>query len=219
MAEAAKDLGYKYVCITDHSKSSAIANGLSAKRLAQQIERIHKIKEKLKGITLFAGSEVDILADGSLDFDDKLLAELDFVIASVHSGMASPRQKVTTRTLKAMDNPYVSCIGHPTGRLIGQREAMDIDMAAVIKHAAQTHTALEVNANPWRLDLKDIHCRMAVEAGVKLVIGTDAHSTAHLGFMGFGVATAARGWATKADVVNTLSPAKVKGWLAHKRKS
>jgi DNA polymerase (family 10) len=219
MAEAARDLGYKYMCITDHSKSSAIANGLSPKRLAQQIQQIRKINEKVKGIIILAGSEVDILADGKLDFDDKLLAELDFVIASVHSGMASPRQKVTTRALKAMDNPYVSCIGHPTGRLIGQREAMDIDMAAVIKHAAQTHTAMEVNANPWRLDLKDIHCRMAVEAGVKLVIGTDAHSTVHLGFMGFGVATAARGWATKADIVNTLSPAKIKSWLARKRKS
>jgi DNA polymerase (family 10) len=219
MAKAAKDLGYEYLCITDHSKSSAIANGLSAKRLAQQIEQIRKLNEKLKGITILAGSEVDILADGKLDFDDKLLAELDFVIASVHSGMASPREKVTARTLKAMDSPYVSCIGHPTGRLLGQREAMDIDVAAIIKHAAQTHTALEVNANPWRLDLKDVHCRIAVEAGVKLVIGTDSHSTAGLGLMGFGVATAGRGWATKANVLNTLSVAKIKSWLAAKRKS
>jgi DNA polymerase (family 10) len=152
-----------------------------------------------------------------MDFEDKLLAELDFVIASVHSSMASPREKVTTRTLKAMDNPYVTCIGHPTGRLIGQREAMDLDMAAVIEHAAQTHTAMEVNANPWRLDLKDTHCRMAVEAGVKLVIGTDAHRSDGLGLMGFGVATAARGWATKADVLNTLSAAKVKRWIKIKR--
>jgi DNA polymerase (family 10) len=110
-----------------------------------------------------------------MDFDDKLLAELDFVIASVHSGMTSPRQKVTMRTLKAMDNPYVNCIGHPTGRLIGQREAMDLDIAAVINHAAQTHTALEVNANPWRLDLKDIHCRMAIEAGAA-GYRTDTHN-------------------------------------------
>ncbi len=219
LAKAAKDLGYEYLCITDHSKSSAIANGLSAKKLAQQIEQIRRLNEKLTGITLLAGSEVDILADGKLDFDDKLLAELDFVIASVHSGMASPREKVTARTLKAMDSPYVSCIGHPTGRLLGQREAMDIDMAAVVEHAAQTHTALEVNANPWRLDLKDVHCRMAVEAGVKLVIGTDSHSTAGLGLMGFGVATAGRGWATKANVLNTLSPAKIKSWTAAKRKS
>ncbi len=217
MVYAAKALGYEYICITDHSKSSAIANGLSPKRLAQQIEQIRKLNGKLKGITILAGSEVDILADGTLDFDDKLLAELDFVIASVHSGMTSPREKVTTRTLKAMDNPYVSCIGHPTGRLIGQREAMDIDMAAVIEHAAQTHTALEVNAHPMRLDLKDVHCRMAVEAGVKLIIATDAHSPAGLGMMAFGVATAARGWATKADILNTLSLAKIKSWLRSKR--
>jgi DNA polymerase (family 10) len=217
IVKGAKALGYDYVCITDHSKSSAIANGLSSKRLAQQIEQIRKINEKLKGITILAGSEVDILANGALDFDDKLLAELDFVIASIHSGMASPREKVTTRTLKAMDNPYVCCIGHPTGRLIGQREAMDIDMAAVIEHAAATHTALEVNSNPQRLDLKDVHCRMAIEAGVKLVIGTDAHNTAGLGLMGFGVATAGRGWATKANILNTLSTAKIKSWVKHKR--
>jgi len=217
IVRAAKDIGYKYICITDHSRSSAIANGLSAERLAQQIKQIRKLNEKLKGITILAGTEVDILADGSLDFDDKLLAELDFVIAAIHSGLASSREKVTTRTLKAMDNPYVNCIAHPTGRLIGQREAMDLDIAAVIKHAAQTHTAFEVNANPWRLDLKDTHCRMAIEAGVKLAIGTDAHSVAGLGLMGFGVATAARGWATKADVLNTLSAAKIKSWVKSKR--
>jgi len=217
LAEAAKDLGYKFICITDHSKSSAIANGLTAKRLARQIKEIRKISERIKGITILAGSEVDILADGSLDFDNKLLAELDFVIASIHSGLASPRQKVTMRTLKAMDNPFVNCIAHPTGRLIGQREAMDLDIAAVIEHAAQTHTALEVNANPMRLDLKDTHCRMAIEAGVKLVIGTDAHSTGQLGLMGYGVATAGRGWVTKDDVLNTLSPTKVKNFVKTKR--
>ena len=217
LAEAAKVWGYEYICITDHSRSSVIANGLSAKRLAQEIQEIRKINDKVKGITILAGSEVDILANGSLDFDDKLLAELDFVIASVHSGLAGPRQKVTMRTLKAMDNPYVNCIGHPTGRLIGQREAMDLDIAAVISHAAQTHTALEVNANPWRLDLKDVHCRMAIAAGVKLAIGTDAHSTNGLGLMGYGVATAGRGWATKSDVLNTLSLAKLKSWIKTKR--
>jgi len=217
LAEAARDMGYRYICITDHSRSSAIANGLSPKRLVQQIKQIHKLDEKLKGITILAGTEVDILADCSLDFDNKLLADLDFVIASIHSGLASSREKVTTRTLKAMDNPYVNCIAHPTGRLIGQREPMDIDIAAVIKHAVPTHTALEVNANPWRLDLKDVHCKMAIEAGVKLAIGTDAHSTGGLGFMGYGVATAARGWVTRADVLNTLSAAKIKSWAKTKR--
>ena len=217
LAEAAKAWGYEYICITDHSRSSAIANGLSAKRLAQEIKEIRKINDKIKGITILAGGEVDILANGSLDFEKELLAELDFVIASIHSGLAGPRQKVTMRTLKAMDNPYVNCIGHPTGRLIGQREAMDLDIAAVINHAAQTHTALEVNANPWRLDLKDIHCRMAIEAGVKLAIGTDAHSTNGLGLMGYGVATAGRGWATKSDVLNTFSLSKLKSWIKTKR--
>ena len=217
LAKAARDMGYKYICITDHSKSSAIANGLSPKRLARQIKQIHKLNEQLKGITILAGTEVDVLADSSIDFDNKLLADLNFVIAAIHSGLAGPREKVTTRTLKAMDNPYVNCIAHPTGRLIGRREPMDIDIAAIIEHAAQTHTALEVNANPWRLDLKDVHCRMAVEAGVKLAIETDAHSTAGLSLMGYGVATAARGWATKADVLNTLSAAKIKNWVRSKR--
>jgi len=217
LVEAARDLGYKFICITDHSKSSAIANGLSAKQLAQQIKEIHKLNDKLKGIIIFAGTEVDIRANGSLDFDNKLLADLDFVIASIHSGLGSSREKVTTRTLKAMDSPYVNCIAHPTGRLIGEREAMDIDVDAVIKHAAQMHTALEVNANPYRLDLKDVHCKMAIEAGVKLAIGTDAHSVGSLGLMDFGVATAARGWATKADVLNTLTPAKIKAFVKSKR--
>jgi DNA polymerase (family 10) len=185
--------------------------------MAKEIKEIRKVNEKVKGITILAGSEVDILADGSMDFEDKLLAELDFVIASVHSGLASPRQKVTMRTLKAMDNPYVTCIGHPTGRLIGQREAMDLDVAAVINHAAQTHTALEVNANPWRLDLKDVHCRMAIEAGVRLAIGTDAHSAGGLTMMGYGVATAGRGWVRKSDVLNALSLAKLRSWIKNKR--
>ncbi len=217
LAEAARRRGYKFICITDHSESSAIANGLSPARLSKQIDKIRKVNDKLKGITIFAGAEVDIRADGSLDYDNKLLGELDFVIASIHSGMASPREKVTTRTLKAMDNHYVHCIGHPTGRLIGEREPMDIDMEAVIKHAAETHTALEVNANPYRLDLKDVHCKMAIDAGVKLVIGTDAHRLPQLNYITLGVATAGRGWATKADVINTLPLAKLKTWLAAKR--
>ncbi len=205
MAQAAKELGYEFLCITDHSQSTVIANGQSPERLAKQIEQIHRINAKLKGITLLAGAEVDILAEGRLDFDDELLADLDWVVASIHSALGGARERVTTRTLKAMDNPYVTCIGHPTGRVLGYREAMDLDMPAVIEHAAQTGTALEVNSDPSRLDLKDVHCRMAVEAGVKLAIGTDAHSPGSLSLMPFGVATAGRGWATKADVLNTLS--------------
>jgi DNA polymerase (family 10) len=217
MAQAARERGYEFLGITDHSQSTTIANGQSPQRLAKQIEQIHKINARLKGITLLAGAEVDILAGGTLDFEDTLLADLDFVVASIHSALGSARERVTMRTLKAMDNPYVTCIGHPTGRVIGHREAMDLDMPAVIAHAAQTGTALEVNADPSRLDLKDIHCKMAVEAGVRLALGTDAHSTGSLAFMGFGVATAARGWAGKADVANTLGLAKLRAWLRAKR--
>jgi len=217
IAEVAKHLGYKFICITDHSQSSAIANGLTAERLGKQIEEIRAVNEKVKGIAILAGSEVDIMADGSLDFDNKLLAGLDFVIASVHSGMSSSREKVTMRTLKAMDNPYVNCIAHPTGRLLGQREPMDLDIAAVIKHAGQTHTALEINANPWRLDLKDVHVRLAIEAGVKLAIGTDAHSVEGLAAMGFGITTAGRGWATKGDILNAMPIGKIRQWVKAKR--
>jgi len=217
LAETAADLGYKYICITDHSHSLAIANGLSPKQLAWQIEQIRKINEKLKGITVLAGTEADILSDGSIDFENELLADLDFVIASIHLGQGGTREEITMRTLKAMDNPYVNCIAHPTGRLLGRREPMDIDIAAVIEHAVQTHTALEVNANPWRLDLKDTHCKMAIEAGVKLALGTDAHSTVALGLMGFGLATAARGWATKPDILNTFTVAKIKSFVKNKR--
>jgi len=217
MARAAQTLGHEFICITDHSESSIIANGQTPKRLAKQIGRIHRLNAKLAGITVLAGAEVDILANGSLDFDDELLADLDYVVASIHSGLTGPRRTVTDRTLRAMDNPYVTCIGHPTGRLIGQREAMDLDMEAVIEQAAQTHTALEVNANPYRLDLKDTHCKMAVERGVKLAIGTDAHSAAGLGLMPFGVATATRGWAGVDSVLNTLSTAELKIFVKAKR--
>lgn len=217
MAQTAKSLGYEFLCITDHSQSTVIANGQSPERLARQIEEIHRINARLKGITILAGAEVDILAEGRLDFENELLADLDWVVASIHSALGGPRERVTLRTLKAMDNPYVSCIGHPTGRVIGHRDAMDLDMPAVIEHAAQTGTALEVNCDPSRLDLKDVHCRMAVEAGVQLALGTDAHSLGSLSFMSFGVATAGRGWATKASVLNALSLAKLRSWIESKR--
>jgi DNA polymerase (family 10) len=219
MVEAARARGYKYVCITDHTVSQPIAHGLEPARMIKHIEKISKINEQFKDIEVFAGAEVDILADGRMDYDNKLLAEMDYVIGSIHSGLTGPREKVTMRTLKAMDNPYVHCIGHPTGRLIGEREPMDLDIVAVIKHAAETGTALEVNASPYRLDLKDVHVKMAIEEGVKLVIGTDSHNQKQLAYIGCGVATAGRGWATKADVINTMPLAKLKTWLAVKRKS
>ncbi len=217
MAEAARHLGYRFICITDHSQSSAIANGLSARRLARQVKAIRTLNEKSRDLTILAGVELDILADGRLDFDDAVLADLDYVTASIHSGMAGDREKLTTRTLKAMDSRYVNCISHPTGRLINEREAMDPDMEQIVRHAAQTHTAMEVNANPWRLDLKDTHCRMAVEAGAMLAIGTDAHSAAGLTLMPYGVDTAARGWATKKDLLNCMTVRQLRALVKKKR--
>jgi len=217
LVEAAKSKGYQYICITDHSPFVGIANGLSPARLTKQIEKIRKYSEWQKDITVLVGSEVDILADGSLDYDDKWLSQLDFVVGSIHSRMAGDRNTITMRVLKAMDNPNLHCIGHPTGRLIGEREPMDIDIQAVIKHAAETQTAMEINANPYRLDLKDVHCKMAIEAGVKLIINTDTHKRHQLDYMPFGVATAARGWATKADILNAWSLTKVNKWLACKK--
>ena len=211
------ELGYEYICITDHSASSVIANGLSAERLIQQIKTIRRLNESYQEILVLAGSEVDILGDGRLDYEDGLLAELDFVVASVHAGMKNSRDRGTARLLKAMDNPSVTCIGHPTTRMLGRREAMDLDMIAILRHAADTHTAMEVNSNPMRLDLNDLHCRMAIDHGVKLIINTDAHNKVGLDRLEYGVATAARGWATKGDVLNTLPWEKLKEWIQMKQ--
>jgi DNA polymerase (family 10) len=218
LARRAQELGYEYICITDHSQNSAIANGLDRTRLEKQIKDIHRLNEELPGIHILSGTEVDILADGRADFDDSLLAQLDFVIASIHQGLNGAREKIMTRIRKAMDNTYIHCIGHPTGRLLGRRAAMDIDMKVLIEHAAQTGTALEVNANPYRLDLRDMHCRMAIDAGVKLVICTDSHRVDSLDLMTFGVSTAARGWVTPASVVNCLPIEDLKNWLLEKRR-
>jgi len=204
MAEAAQQLGYTYVAITDHSKGRGIANGLSEDRLLKQIEEIKNINKKLQGFALLAGTEVDIRKDGDLDFDDDLLCQLDFVIASVHSGFRMDANAMTDRTIRAMENPWVDVIGHPTGRIIGQREPYAVDMDRILEAAARLGAAMEVNAFPDRLDLKDVHCRMAKEMGVKLVIGTDAHSVEHLGLMTYGVATARRGWVEAKDLLNTL---------------
>jgi len=211
------ELGYEYICITDHSPSSVIANGLSVERLIQQIKTIRRLNESYQEILVLAGSEVDILGDGRLDYENGLLAELDFVVASVHAGMKNPRDKGTARLLKAMDNPHVTCIGHPTTRKLGRREAMDLDMVAILQHAADTHTAMEVNSNPMRLDLNDLHCRMAIDVGIKLIINTDAHNKVGLDRLEYGVATAARGWATKGDVLNTLPWEKLREWIQIKQ--
>ena len=219
MAEAARRLGYKYLAIADHSKSSVVANGLSIDRMWKHIEEIRKTGAKIKGLDLLVSCEVDILANGSLDYPDDLLAECDFVTASLHTGFQQPREVATKRVLAAMENPYVSAIGHLTGRLIGKREPIDLDVNEIIKAAARTNTALEINAHWERLDLRDQHVRMAVDAGAMLVINTDAHSVADLGLMEYGVTTARRGWAETKDVLNTFTPAALRSWIDKKRQA
>jgi DNA polymerase (family X) len=204
MAEAARALGYKYMAITDHSKNLAFANGLDDARALTHIQRIRKANEQIDGIRIFAGVEVDILADGTLDLSDSVLAEMDIVIASVHSHFNQERAEMTDRILKAISNPNTSVIGHPTGRLLLRRDAYPVDMDAILKAAAQNKVALELNSYPDRLDLNDVHLRLAKQHGVKIVINTDSHHTSHLEKMRYGVIQARRAWLTKEDVLNTL---------------
>jgi DNA polymerase (family X) len=204
MAEAARDRGYKYMAITDHSKNLAFANGLDDKRALEHIQRIRSANEKIDGIKIFAGVEVDILADGDLDLSDSVLSEMDLVIASVHSLFNQDSAKMTDRLLKAIANPNTSLIGHPTGRMLLRRDAYALDMDAILKAAAQHKVAMELNSYPDRLDLNDRHLRMAKERGVKIVINTDSHHTSHLEKIRYGVLQARRAWLTRADVLNTL---------------
>ncbi len=203
MARAARDRGYDYLAITEHSKQVSVADGMDADRLAAHIREIEKVNDRIDGITLLKGVEVDILADGSLDLPDGILSELDLVIASIHYRFGLSDDRQTERLLAAMDNPHVSILGHPTGRLIGEREPLRIDMDRVMAKARDRGVCLELNAFPDRLDLNEIHCKMAREAGVTVVISTDAHSTDGLGMMRYGVGQARRGWLTPADVLNT----------------
>jgi DNA polymerase (family 10) len=213
MAKAAKALGYKYLGISEHSAGRGIAHGLDAKRLRQQVVEIKKLNQKLKGIHILCGTEVDIRADGTLDTPDELLAELDIVIAAVHSALNQSQEQMTKRLIKAMGNPNVDVIAHPTSRLLPGREPSAVDMEAVFKAAAKTRTMLEINAMPSRLDLRDIHAYRARELGVKLVINTDAHSAEHLGFMRFGVGVARRGWCQAKDIINTRPLKEVMAYL------
>ncbi|RJP40656.1 MAG: DNA polymerase/3'-5' exonuclease PolX [Phycisphaerales bacterium] len=220
MAEAARALGYKYVAICDHSESSVIANGLSIERAREHLAAIRAANDAVKGIEILAGSECDILPDGSLDYPDDLLAELDLVVASIHVSMGKggkDKASPTERTLAAIANPYVTVIGHPTGRLLGKREAMDLDVAAIVAAAAENGTVLEINAAWQRLDLKAEHARQALDAGVTLAIDTDAHSTEGLRQMRFGVMTARRAGARRADVLNALPLAQFKKRIRAKR--
>ncbi len=204
MAEAASGHDYKYMAITDHSKNLAFANGLDDKRAVEHIKHIRAVSDANGKIKIFAGVEVDILADGTLDLSDSVLEQMDIVIASVHSHFNQSSTEMTDRLLKAVQNPNVSLLGHPTGRLLLRRDAYSFDIDAVLKEAAQKKVAMELNAYPDRLDLSDRHLRLAKQHGVKIVINTDSHHTSHMEKIRFGILQARRAWLTKDDVLNTL---------------
>ena len=214
MAKAAKKRGYKTLAITDHSPSIGLVNGLSVERLREQRKEIEKLRKKMGDTLLILhGVEVEIKADGTLDYTDEILEWLDIVIASLHVSIRQPRAQVTDRLLAAMNNPHVDIIGHPSNRMLPDREGADLDWDAVLKTAAETGTALEINANPRRLDLDDVQTRRAINMGIKIAINTDAHHPDHMDFIPFGVATARRGWVTATDVINAWTPNQVKAWL------
>lgn len=206
VARAAKARGYKYVAITDHSRSLGIAHGLSVERLLEQADEIAQVNARVNGIAVLAGTEADILSDGSVDFPDEVLERLDIVIASVHSGFQQSQDKITGRMISAIENPHVDIIGHPTGRLLGTRPAYDVDLERVMAAAADKGTALEINSHYERLDLNDVHARRAAEMGINIAISTDSHHIDQMWMMELGVRTARRGWLTRANVLNTLTP-------------
>ncbi len=216
MAQAARERGYKYMAITDHSKNLAFANGLDDRRAVDHISRIRAADKGAVGIRIFAGIEVDILADGSLDLSDSVLEQMDLVIASVHSHFNQSAEEMTARLLKAIENPNVSIIGHPTGRLLLRRDAYGFDMDAVLQAAARNKVVMEHNAYPDRLDLCDRHLRQAKQHGVKVVINTDSHHTSHMEKIRFGVLQARRAWLTRDDVLNTLPVEKFADAMKHR---
>jgi DNA polymerase (family 10) len=211
MALAAKELGYEYIALTDHSKAVTVANGLDDKRTLEQIEKIREANDKNLGIRILASSEVDVLKNGKLDMDSEVLAQLDVVLVSIHSYMTLERAEMTDRILAAIENPYTQIVGHPTGRLLLRRDAYAYDVERILDAAKKHSVVMECNASPERLDLKDTHLRMAKDRGVKIVVSTDAHSTRGLQTMRYGVQMARRGWLEKHDVINTLP---LEGFLA-----
>lgn len=217
MVAAAKELGLEYLGIADHSKASFQANGLDEKRLAAQVARIAEINATEKDIHIFAGTECDILKDGSLDFSDEILGSLDYVVGSIHSSFTMPAAEMTQRIIRAMENPHITMLAHPTGRLLLGREPYQLDIPAILDTAAATGTWIELNANPRRLDLDWRWWQLAKEKGVKCVINPDAHSTAGLQDLIFGIGIARKGWLTKDDVLNTLPLAQVRTALQAKR--
>ncbi|MDP4012199.1 MAG: DNA polymerase/3'-5' exonuclease PolX [Candidatus Nanoarchaeia archaeon] len=214
MANAAKKLGYSYIAITDHSKTTAIANGLDDKKLKQQYLDIKKARSKVKGIKILWGTECDILSNGKLDYPDDILKKFDLVVAAIHSGFKMPKEKMTERIIKAIKNENVDIMDHPTGRLIDRRPAYRVDLDKVFKITQETKTAFEVNCSPNRLDLNDINIKKAIQKyNLKLTIDSDAHSTSNLNFMNLGVAQARRGWAEKKDILNTLPLSQLKKYF------
>jgi DNA polymerase (family X) len=212
MAGAARALGYQYLVISDHTQSLGVAQGLTPDRLAEQRADIDALNAKWDDFTLLQGCELEIKADGELDFEDDVLARLDFVVASVHTSLRQDPEQITRRVLNALHNPYVDVIGHPSGRLLGQREESAVDLETVIRAAAETGTALEVNSIPARLDLDDIHVRRATGLGVKIAINSDAHHPGGLENLSYGLATARRGWAEAIDVLNTFTLDELRAW-------
>jgi DNA polymerase (family 10) len=203
MARAAEARGYEYLAVTDHSASHGFGNDVQADELLRQVERVHELNERLDSLRVLAGTEVNIGIDGSLDYDDEVLAQLDWIVASVHTSFRVGEEAMTERMMAAMDHPFVDAIGHPTGRKILRRDPYAIDVERVVEHAAKTGTMLEINANPDRRDLSDVHARLAAEAGAMIVIDSDAHSARTLEVIRYGIATARRGWLTKENVANT----------------
>ena len=217
LAAEAKHRGFHTIAVTDHSTSSVQANGLDPDRLRAHIDAIREADAGMSGITILAGSEVDILTDGRLDYEDDLLAELDIVVASPHAALTQDGATATKRLLAAIRHPLVHIIGHPTGRIIGRREGLDPDIEALVAAAVEHDTALEINANHRRLDLRDVHIRAAREAGAKIAIDTDAHAPRDFDQLRYGVITARRGGLTAAGCVNTWTQEKLHAWLKSKR--
>ncbi|MFL7891189.1 MAG: DNA polymerase/3'-5' exonuclease PolX [Anaerolineales bacterium] len=217
MAIAAKQRGYKVLAITDHSPSLGITQGITVADISKQRQEIMSVQEELgDSILILQGAEVEIKADGDLDYSDQVLAKFDIVIASLHVSLRQPKEQITQRMINAIKNPNVDIIGHPTGRLIPDREGADLDMEAVFSAAAESGVALEISAHPERLDLNDIHARRAIELGILLSINTDAHSPGELDLMHFGVSTARRGWVEPGDVINTWETEKLLSWLRNR---
>ncbi|HWT82330.1 MAG TPA: PHP domain-containing protein, partial [Candidatus Methylomirabilis sp.] len=217
LAEGARAKGYQYMAVTDHSKSSTVAGGMKDEQVLQMIVEVRALNAQSKGFRVLAGCEVDIRGDGSLDFPDEILRQLDLVLVSVHSRFKMNREEMTARIVRAVQHPLVHLLGHPTGRLIGERGAYEVDMHAVLDAARGAGIAVEINASPSRLDLNDLHARRAKDLGIPIAINTDAHTIGQLDTMRFGVSVGRRAWLTPKDVMNTWPEAQLVSWLEKKR--